>query len=235
MRDRLLLAGLTIAAWAALKIIDAVVPWPTILFLLCVTVTIMITHSVWLLLAQSKWRRRVKKHGLMPADNPDWEPLVEILVSAKNEARVIEQTIRNFFKLDYPKFNVWVIDDCSDDAMPQVLQKLQQEFPRLKVLTRVPGSRPGKSAALNDALPLTKGEVIAVFDADAYVAPDFLKLTLPVLAQEGIGAVQAQKRIYEHQKGFLVECQSSEYAADTYFQMGVTSSVVRLSCAATAN
>lgn len=220
MRDRLLLAGLTIAAWAALKIIDAVVPWPTLLFLLCLTVGIMIAHSGWLLLAQSKWRRRVEKHGLMPADNPDWEPLVEILISAKNESRVIEQTVRNFFKLDYPNFNVWVIDDCSDDAMPQILQGMQVEFPRLKVLTRVPGSRPGKSAALNEALPLTKGEVIAVFDADAYVAPDFLRLTLPVLAPEGIGAVQAQKRIYEHQKGFLVECQASEYATDTYWQMG---------------
>jgi 1,2-diacylglycerol 3-beta-glucosyltransferase len=221
MRDRLLLAGLCIAAWAALKLIDALVPWPTILFLLCLTVVIMITHSMWLLFAQFKWQKRVKRHGHLPsAENADWEPLVEILISAKNESRVIEKTIRNFFKIDYPKYNVWIIDDCSDDAMPEILQNLQKEFANLKVLTRTPGSRPGKSAALNEALPLTKGEVLAVFDADAYVAPDFLSKVLPVLAPEGIGAVQAQKRIYEWQEGFLVECQASEYAADTYFQMG---------------
>jgi 1,2-diacylglycerol 3-beta-glucosyltransferase len=219
MRDRLLLAGLCIAAWAALKIVDAVVPWPTLLFLLCVTVTIMITHSMWMLAAQSKWRRRIAKHGETVPDI-DWDPTVEILISAKNESRVIEKTVRNFFKLDYSRFNVWVIDDCSDDDMPNILKRLQQEYPRLKVITRAPGSRPGKSAALNEALPLTKGEVIAVFDADAYVAPDFLNQVLPVLAPEGIGAVQAQKRIFESQKGFLAECQSSEYAVDTYFQMG---------------
>jgi len=69
-------------------------------------------------------------------------------------------------------------------------------------------------------LPLARGEVIVVFDADAYVEPDFLKKTLPVLAPEGVGAVQAQKRIFEHQDGFLPECQSSEYAIDTHFQHG---------------
>lgn len=231
MRNRLLLAGLTIAAWIALKVIDAFVPWPTILFLLCVTVTIMITHSIWLLLAQSKWRRKVKRHGdaallharpagSPPIDSDTWEPTVDIFISAKNESRVIENTIRNMFKLDYSKFLVWIIDDCSDDDMPQILQRLRGEFENLRVVTRTPGSRPGKSAALNDALAIAKGEVVAVFDADAYVAPDFLKQVLPILAPEGIGAVQAQKRIFDSQKGYLVECQASEYAVDTYFQMG---------------
>lgn len=220
MRNRILLAGLTIAAWLAVKLVDALVPWPAILFLLCLTIGIMITHSIWLLLAQSKWRRRAARGHALAAESESWEPWVDILISAKNESRVIENTVRNFFKLDYSKFNVWVIDDCSDDAMPQILSRLQQEFPRLRVLTRQPGSRPGKSAALNDALPLAKGEVVAVFDADAYVEPDFLKKVLPVLAPEGIGAVQVQKRMYESQSGFLVECQASEYALDTYFQMG---------------
>ena len=91
----------------------------------------------------------------------------------------------------------------------------------MRVLNRPYGSYPGKSAALNDALPLAKGEVIAVFDADAYVEPNFFDLTLPVLAPDGIGAVQAQKKIFEHQTSqFLCNCQCSEYALDTYFQMG---------------
>ena len=67
---------------------------------------------------------------------------------------------------------------------------------------------------------MARGDVIAVFDADAYVEPNFLKITLPVLAPEGIGAVQAQKKIYDYQEGWLIDCQSSEYALDTYFQVG---------------
>jgi 1,2-diacylglycerol 3-beta-glucosyltransferase len=241
MRNRVLLAGLTIAAWIALKVIDIVVPWPALLFLLSVTLVIMVMHSSWLYLAQFKWRKRLAKNAknaslaalaankteqpsisgsTLVAESEEWEPWVDIFIAAKNESRVIETTVRNFFKVDYGKFNLWVIDDCSDDEMPAVLQRLQGEFPRLEVLTRTAGSRSGKSAALNEALPLAKGEVVAVFDADAYVAPDFFKKILPVLQPEGVGAVQAQKRIYENQTDFLPDCQASEYALDTYFQMG---------------
>lgn len=63
---------------------------------------------------------------------------------AKNEQRVIEKTVRNFFQINYDKFYVWVIDDASTDATPSVLEQLQNEFPRLRVvrhLVRIPASR----------------------------------------------------------------------------------------------
>lgn len=235
MRNRIILISLTLALWLSLKVIDTVVTGPELLFLLSAAVAIMVTHSLWLLHAQRRWRKQNHHNqpksqvdlladdkraiGLSRDDQP-WRPLVDIFVPAKNEATVIETTIRNLFKLDYQKYYVWVIDDLSSDNTLNVLERLKEEFPRLRVVCRAPGSRPGKSAALNEALPLSKGEVIAVFDADAFVAPDFLNLTLPLLQPDGIGAVQAQKRIYEHQTGFLVNCQASEYALDTYFQMG---------------
>lgn len=151
---------------------------------------------------------------------PEWRPWIDVFIAAKNESRVIEKTVRNFFKIDYDKFSVWVIDDCSSDSTKEILERLQLEFPHLRVVSRGYGSCSGKSAALNEALPLSRGEVIAVFDADAHVAPDFFNVMLPILKPDGIGAVQAQKKIYEYQSGFLVECQASEYALDTYFQMG---------------
>jgi len=226
MRNRLLLISLVLAAWFCIGVIDYLVPGPAILVLLCALIAVMVTHSTWLFTAQSRWmrkrRRRLPATGrqALQVDAELWQPWVDIFVSAKNEARVIESCVRNLFKLDYDKFYVWIIDDCSTDSMPDVLKVLQREFPRLKVVTRIPGGAPGKSAALNEALALSRGEVIAVFDADAYVAPNFLKTVIPVLAADGVGAVQAQKRLYEHQKGFLPNCQSSEYALDTYFQMG---------------
>jgi 1,2-diacylglycerol 3-beta-glucosyltransferase len=124
-------------------------------------------------------------------------------------------------EIDYPAFNVWVIDDASDDETPIILERLKQELPNFNYIRRPAGAYPGKSAGLNDALPHCRSEVIAVFDADAYVAPDFLQEILPVLEPDGVGAVQSQKKIYEHQKrSMLPSCQSSEYALDTYFQVG---------------
>src|SRR5579885_358629 len=161
--------------------------------------------------------------GRLPAivnQDAEWRPWVDIFIAAKNESRVIGTTVENMFKLDYDRFYLWVIDDCSTDEMPQVLADLMKRYPRLRVVTRLPGSYPGKSAALNDALPLSKGEVVAVFDADAYVAPDWLNKMLPVLQADHVGAVQAQKRIFERQTEWLPRFQDSEYAIDTYFQVG---------------
>ena len=236
MRNRIVLFGLTVLAWFALKAIDIIYSGPQILLLLSLAVAIMIAHSLWLLGAQKHWQKKIVKHQLTgyhrvrprrsklnPADFQDesiWNPWVDIFIAAKNESRVIETTIRNLFKLEYDKFFVWVINDCSTDDTQNVLQALTKEFAGLRVINRIPESYPGKSAALNEALPLAKGDVIAVFDADAYIAPDFLKIMLPVLAPDEIGAVQAQKKIYDQQKGILIECQSSEYALDTYFQVG---------------
>ena len=223
MRYRLLLLGLTLGAWLAIKAMDYVLPWPAFCVLLTATIAIMFTHTVWMLAAQRREAllcRKGQGRSVGSEDDVKWVPSVDILIPAKNESRVIEKTVRNFFKLDYPNYTVCVIDDASDDSMPAVLDKLAQEFPNLKCLRRPVGSYPGKSAGLNDALPMCRSEVIAVFDADAYVEPDFLTKILPLLQPENVGAVQAQKRIYRHQTGFLPECQSSEYALDTYFQVG---------------
>ena len=224
MRNRIILLALVIAVWVGLKCIDEWVTGPEVLWLLSVACVFLVMHSIWLLIAQGRWQRKKRRHSPLvvkdESSEEQWRPAVDIFIAAKNESRVIEQTVRNFFKIDYENFDVWIIDDNSTDATKEILDRLSLEFPRLKVVSRGPGSCPGKSAALNTALPLSKGEVIAVFDADAYVAPNFFDLMLPVLAAEGIGAVQAQKKIYEHQSGFLVDCQSSEYALDTYFQMG---------------
>jgi 1,2-diacylglycerol 3-beta-glucosyltransferase len=233
MRNRIILLSIVLAIWIVLKVIDDVVDGPYFLMLLGAAVAMMTAHSTWLMLAQGRWHRKNRRARMMAASNgtttsycpvsydeQQWEPWVDIFIAAKNEQRVIENTVRNFFKLNYEKFDVWVIDDASTDAMPQILEQLQTEFPRLHVLRRPYGSFPGKSAALNEALPLSKAEVIAVFDADAFIEPDFLTQALPVLHAEGIGAVQVQKRIFDHQTGFLVNCQASEYAMDTYFQLG---------------
>ncbi len=223
MRNRVVLFAVTVLFWMALKALDSLCTGPEVLIILSVALSMMAAHSVWLYLAQTRRKSEGKlmhcSDASMAAAAEQWHPDVDIFISAKNESRVIETTVRNLFKLDYDKFLVWVIDDCSTDKMPEILERLKGEFANLRVINRKPGSYPGKSAALNEALALAKGDVVTVFDADAYVAPDFLKLALPILYPEKVGAVQAQKRMFEHQEGFFVHCQDSEYAMDTYFQV----------------
>lgn len=147
-------------------------------------------------------------------------PTVSLLVSAKNEEAVIARLARILCQLDYPRdrYEVWFIDDYSTDRTPEILDNLAAEYPQLNVLHRPSGAGGGKSGALNQALRLTKGDIIAVFDADAVVKPDLLRRVVPMFAKKKVGAVQVRKAIANDSYNFLTKSQKAEMASDTYFQ-----------------
>ncbi|MGK7913974.1 MAG: glycosyltransferase family 2 protein [Prochloraceae cyanobacterium] len=147
-------------------------------------------------------------------------PFVSLLVAAKNEEAVISNLVRMLCDLDYPadKYEVWVINDNSTDQTPAILNKLTQEYDRLKVLHRGVGATGGKSGALNQVLPLTKGEIIGVFDADAQVSRDLLQQMLPLFGPENMGAVQVRKAISNASLNFWTRGQMAEMALDSYLQ-----------------
>jgi 1,2-diacylglycerol 3-beta-glucosyltransferase len=89
-------------------------------------------------------------------------PSVSILVAAKNEEAVIGRLVKNLCSLEYAngEYEVWIIDDHSTDSTPQLLAELKQEYKHLKVLRRSADATGGKSGALNQVLPMTKGDII---------------------------------------------------------------------------
>ena len=152
--------------------------------------------------------------------NWDYKPFVSIMIPAHNEQDVIEKTVENVLALDYEKYEVVLIDDRSEDNTAEKLKELEAKFDKVKAIIRDKNAFPGKSAVLNEALPLTKGEAILVFDADARVKPDFLKNLIPHLEKDNVGAVQARKVIINRDENFLTRCQDNEYALDAHFQVG---------------
>ncbi len=147
-------------------------------------------------------------------------PFVSILVAAKNEEAVIGKLAKNLCNLEYPngQYEVWIIDDNSTDKTPQVLAELAKEYNKLKVLRRSAQATGGKSGALNQVLPLTQGEIIAVFDADAQVASDMLLHVVPLFQREKVGAVQVRKAIANAKENFWTKGQMAEMALDMWFQ-----------------
>ncbi|WYL95477.1 MAG: glycosyltransferase family 2 protein [Gloeotrichia echinulata IR180] len=147
-------------------------------------------------------------------------PFVSILVAAKNEEAVIGRLVNNLCRLEYPdeQYEVWIIDDNSSDRTPQLLAELAQQYQNLKVLSRSAQATGGKSGALNQVLPMTKGEIIAVFDADAQVTADFLQQVIPLFEKEQLGALQMRKAIANAKENFWTQGQTAEMALDTYLQ-----------------
>lgn len=149
----------------------------------------------------------------------DW-PYVSLLVAAKNEEAVIARFVESICNVDYPidRYEVWAIDDHSSDGTPLVLEQLTKQYPQLKVFRRGANASGGKSGALNQVLPLTRGEFVGIFDADATVTPDLLRRVLPVFDREKVGAVQVRKAIANASVNFWTRGQEAEMALDSFFQ-----------------
>ena len=102
---------------------------------------------------------------------------------------VIARLVRNLCQLDYPvdKYDVWLINDASTDKTGPILDQLATEFPQLKVVHRPPNSGGGKSGALNQVLADTKGDIVAVFDADAEAPKNLLRHVVPLFDNPKMG------------------------------------------------
>ncbi|MBQ4646080.1 MAG: glycosyltransferase family 2 protein [Candidatus Gastranaerophilales bacterium] len=163
-------------------------------------------------------KRKLKKNP--PIVNYDFRPFVSILIPCHNEHEVIEKTAENILAIDYPDFEIILIDDRSEDNTAQIIKELEQKHKKITALIRPKDAIAGKSAVLNDAMKIAKGEAILVFDADARVEADFLNLMIPKLEPADVGAVQAQKVIINAKQNFLTQCQFNEYILDSHLQIG---------------
>ena len=148
------------------------------------------------------------------ASPPPRRLMVSIVVPAKNEEAVIEATVRSLCAIDYLEhgercYEVIVVDDRSTDRTPGILERLAGEFPLTIVST--PEGSVGKAAALNLGIARARADIIAVFDADARVAPDFLERTVPSLLERGVGGVQSRRMLYNASENALTRIQDYEY------------------------
>ncbi len=157
--------------------------------------------------------------------DPTYLPFVSIIIPAHNEENVIGQTVLQAFKIRYNKkgkrnYEVWVIDDRSTDRTRDVLITLKKKLRGLHILSRKYDAFPGKSAALNDCLPLTRGEVLLILDADAHFSIDLISQVVPFLAAGDIGGAQVAKRIANPETNVLCSRQADEYKIDISVQLG---------------
>ncbi|MBX2859681.1 MAG: glycosyltransferase family 2 protein [Vampirovibrio sp.] len=214
--ERLSLLILVLLVWAFIQLMGKILPEVPALV---IVMAFMMTHALLLTAALSHKRRKAKK--VEKPLNPNYTPKVSVVVPAHNEATVIADTVRHLMKLDYPDMELWIMDDRSTDGTAEILQQLKQHYPTgYNFHVRSNDSFPGKSAVLNDALALTTGDIICVFDADARVDKDFLRQIVPYLEEDVVGAVQARKIISNADENILTRCQNYEYSMDSYFQMG---------------
>jgi len=132
-----------------------------------------------------------------PTLPPEVLPAVTVQIPLRNERYVVHRILYAVATLDWPqdRLEIQVLDD-SDDATTTLAQEIAEELRQRDVNIHVLHRRHPqghKAGALAAGLKKTRGEFIAIFDADFCPQPDFLKRTIPHFRDDPeIGMVQAR-------------------------------------------
>jgi biofilm PGA synthesis N-glycosyltransferase PgaC len=139
-------------------------------------------------------------------------PLVSIIVPAHNEEKVIEDALQNLSDLNYPEYEVLVVDDGSTDRTAEILDHLAGRHAAwLRVIHLKPNS--GKSKALNVGVLLCRGQFVVTMDADSYLDPDALLWMMDhLLTYPRVGAVTGNPRVL-NRTTLLSKIQIGEYSS----------------------
>ena len=172
-------------------------PWLTDLFWLGVFVTVYAYAAFPLLMGLVARLGPQRRDTWQPA-----QPAVTVVIPAYNEAASIAAKIRNTLASAYPRplLDVVVVSDASTDGTDEIARSFEPEGLRLIVQP----SRQGKTAGLNRAVAVARGEILVLTDANAEYAPETLTKLLNYFSDPRVGLVSGYTR-YRLQKGDVTE------------------------------
>jgi cellulose synthase/poly-beta-1,6-N-acetylglucosamine synthase-like glycosyltransferase len=173
----------------------------------------MIVNTTYLMLftaaffSATRYVRRSKIVDLDEVFRSPLTPMVSVVIPAYNEATVIVEVVRAALTLRYPRFEVVVVSDGSEDATLQNLVDAYQFHRITKVVEPGVPSEPirgvyvsevhdnlifldkvhgGKADSLNAGINVCRGAIVCTVDADSLLEVDaLLKIVRPFLEHPG--------------------------------------------------
>ncbi len=117
---------------------------------------------------------------------------VSILLPVHNGAATIERAIASIRAQSLREWELIVVDDASDDATPEIVRRIAQDEPRIRVVRTLRG---GIANALNAGLTEARASLVARMDADDEADPERLAAQVTFLAaaeNQAIGLVSCR-------------------------------------------
>jgi cellulose synthase/poly-beta-1,6-N-acetylglucosamine synthase-like glycosyltransferase len=142
-----------------------------------------------------------------------------VLIAVKNEEPVARRLLEALTSLDYPRENleIVVVEDDSKDRTLEICKEFAQKFPFVKVFHR--DTSRGKADALNFAFGKSKGEIVALFDADDIPERECLKKALRYFDKPEVGAVYGRHKPLNFNESLLsrlLSCETFLYGVVNY-------------------
>ncbi|MEH2171311.1 glycosyltransferase [Nostoc sp.] len=117
----------------------------------------------------------------LPPALPEY-PKVSVIVCAYNAERTMDSCLASLKELNYPNYEVIVVNDGSSDRTLEITQ--HYDYVRL-----INQENKGLSVARNVGMAAATGEIVAYTDSDCMADPDWLTYLVAKFLSSGLGAV----------------------------------------------
>ena len=177
-------AGPTAQRSAIVKLLGALLA-----IVVATTLAYGIRHTVF---ALSRLMGR-QRHPYMDISTAEW-PQITVFIAAHNEEKVIAGCIEALLSTDYPRDRLTIVpvNDRSSDDTRAIIDRYVADHADLIFPFHRTSGKPGKAAALKDALALARGDLVIVFDADYLPGKDLLRRLVAPFFDPEVGAVMGR-------------------------------------------
>lgn len=143
------------------------------------------------------------------------EPLVSILTPAYNHEQYVSVFLDSILAQTYQNFELIIIDDCSTDNTPAIIEQYNDK--RIRFFRN--DFNRGMNGNLNIAFSKAKGKFIAILASDDFLEPDYLEKMIAYFEQHKDYSVLYPKIIKVDEDGDLIPNQQEFYISGERFQM----------------
>jgi GT2 family glycosyltransferase len=135
-----------------------------------------------------------------------------VVICAYNAERTMRDCLESLRKLDYPNYEVVIVDDGSRDSTAQI----SADFPEFRLI-RQPNK--GLSVARNVGAHAANGEIVAYTDSDCVVDPHWLTLMVRAMAENGFDGCGGPNYA-PHEAGWVEGCVAASPGAPCHVLVG---------------
>ena len=134
-----------------------------------------------------------QRHPYVDIDPAEW-PEVTVFIAAHNEEAVIADCIQALLAVDYPndKLKIVPVNDRSTDRTKEIIDDFVAQYPGRIVPFHRTSGKPGKAAALKDAMTFVKGQIFLVFDADYVPGSALIRQLVAPFFDPEVGSVMGR-------------------------------------------
>jgi len=138
-------------------------------------------------------------------------PLISVIVVAYNAERTIARCLESLCTLDFPSYEILVVDDGSTDGTCGICR----EYRSVNLIRAAHG---GPSRARNLGVRAARGHLVAFTDSDCIPAPGWLTELLRGFIDDKVAAVGGDQQSPEGESAF--GCSVQEYLKTIGFMIG---------------